>query len=311
MRLYGPHLNPVMRTRLIAAVAIIGALYCLPAPASAQPPLGSRSFLSRHVSSVAELRRELDRDPRLIRVYSELLHMTPSQVKSEFSRLRLVRLPEEGVYKVYGVFKTPSGLQYSFKVRRLPRGIDVFTLDDGKTPVILKQCGNLLRGYYSTPGPMASSVPMFNEMYPDAGLPITPGPSPAAVTLDTPVAGEWGWVEDTASAAPPPGFYPPGGLAHAAPRAWWPWLFPLIGLPFIGAGGGGGAAGLTSFVPGAFFLPDTTSALAAVVQPSVEVPEPSAIALLASAACCGTFLLVRRSYRARKRCSRSGHDAPR
>jgi hypothetical protein len=63
MRLYGPHLNPVMRTRLIAAVAIIGALYCLPAPASAQPPLGSRSFLSRHVSSVAELRRELDRDP--------------------------------------------------------------------------------------------------------------------------------------------------------------------------------------------------------------------------------------------------------
>jgi len=265
-----------------ASVAVlVVAFLTFPRSARAEPPLGSRSFLTRHVHSVAELKRELASDPRLLRIYSELLHMSPEVVKAEFSRLKLVRLPEEGAYKVYGVYATPQGLQYSFKVRRLPKGIDVFVLPDGTTPVILKQCGNLLRGYFATPGPVANSVPAFNELSPDAGLAQAPGSLPETITLDTPVANEWGWVEDTLATAPSPAIFPPPGLvASRIPAPWWPWLFPLVGVPFIGGGGGGG--GLSTFGGPLFFIPDTSSALAAIVQPSFEIPEPGTIAWLVS-----------------------------
>jgi hypothetical protein len=273
----------------------------------AEPPLGSRSFLSRHVHSVTELRRQLDKDPRLIRIYSELLHMSPAEVRAEFARLRLVKLSEEGVYKVYGVFETPNGLQYSFKVRRLPKGIDVFTLEDGATPVILKQCGNLLRGYYTTPGPIADAVPAFNEVNPDAGLAHAPGPSPESVTLESPVGSEWGWVEDTASAGPLPTIVPPPGLSPAVRAAWWPWLFPLIGLPFIGVGGGGSGGGGSTFGPFPLFVPPTlastasSSALAAVVLPEFDVPEPGGIGLLVSLSATGAGLLLWHMRRTAKR----------
>lgn len=258
------------RTACTTALTLTAVLFSGVRPAAAEPPLGSRSFLSRHVRSITELKRELDRDPRLIRIYSELLHMSPSQVRSEFSKLKLTRLRDEGVYKVYGASGTPGSLGYSYKVRRLPRGIDVFTLEDGATPVILKQCGNLLRGFYTTPGPVASSVPAFSEVSPDAGLPSVPGPSPEAISLETPLSSEWGWVEDTTSSAPAPDYFPPAGLVHSAARAWWPWLFPVIGLPFGRRGGGGGGtpvSSITPVFPGPVTLPVT-------VAPTPSVPGP-------------------------------------
>jgi hypothetical protein len=160
----------------------------------------------------------------------------------------------------------------------------------------LKQCGNLLRGYYSTPSPLASTAPMFNPVNPDAGLPITPSPSPEALAIDTPIAGEFGWVEEAPGAAPPAGFFPPGGLTHGAPRAWWPWLFPLLGLPFIGGGGGGGG-GFAIAGPAPVFVPTSGEALTAVVQPSVEIPEPGAAVWLVSLSGVGAALVAWRRRR--------------
>jgi hypothetical protein len=165
--------------------------------------------------------------------------MSPEQVKSEFSRLKMLKLQEEGVYKIYGARTTVDGSTYSFKVHRLPRGSAVFTLEDGRTPVILRQCGNLLRGYYDIPSAMASNVPKFSVLNPDAGLPAAPGPAPAAITLDSPISAEWNWVEDTNATAPPPSYIAPPLLAAAIAPVWWPWLFPLVGIPFIGGGGRG------------------------------------------------------------------------
>jgi hypothetical protein len=305
MKLLNSSVSRSHRTVGVAAAVFGVVLLSCGHPASAEPPLGSRSFLSRHVHSVTELKRQLDKDPRLIRIYSELLHMSPTEVKAEFARLRLVKLSEEGVYKVYGVFETPNGMQYSFKVRRLPKGIDVFTLEDGTTPVVLKQCGNLLRGYYATPGPVANTVPAFNEVNPDAGLAYAPGPSPESITLEAPVRSEWGWVEDTVSAAPSAGIVPPPGLSHTVRAAWWPWLFPLIGLPFIGGGGGGGGGStfgpFPGFIPPSLASTASSSSLAAVVQPVFEIPEPGGIGLLVSLSVTVAGLVLWHMYRAAKR----------
>ena len=304
--------------RTVAVATLITALGCGLKATASSPPLGSRSFLSRHVSSVRDLQDELDRDPRLIRIYSELLHMSPAQVKSEFSRLKMIKLQEEGVYKIYGARTTADGSKYSFKVRRLPRGSAIFTLEDGRTPVILRQCGNLLRGYYDIPSAMASNIPRFNVLNPDAGLPAAPGPAPAAITLDSPISGDWDWVEDTNATAPPPSYIAPPLLAASIAPLWWPWLFPLVGVPFIGGGGRGTTPtgpGTVINPPGIPSIPSTPTTPTTPTIPTVPivpiipevpiiptppanvVPEPGIAAWLAAVTALGGIAALRRVRR--------------
>lgn len=256
-----------------AALLVLGS-QGLQAQRSPEPPLGARAFLSRHVYSVSELLNELDRDPRLMKVYTSVLHMTPAEVRSEFAKLQLIRLPKTEVYQVYGVERSSKGYQFSYKVRRLPAGIPVLVLKDTGIPVILVQCGNLIRGYYNAPAPSAENVPLFDEMHPDAGLQTgSDFPKPDNLVFGQPSDVTGGWIEEPDVTAPTGEGVPPAHLT-SVPKCWWYWLFPLIAIPFLIHGGGGGGSAVF-FGTGPFIPPDSGS-LAATVEPSIDIPEPTA-----------------------------------
>lgn len=125
-------------TGLLPGIAMVLCMLPGVSLARALPP---GSFLRRPAPSAGALRHALHTDPVVARRYLRTFQVSPQQLRATFAQLRLIRLPQDRVFRVHYVHR---GEVIGYRVRRVRRGTPVYALRDG-TPILVQVCGNPLQ----------------------------------------------------------------------------------------------------------------------------------------------------------------------
>jgi hypothetical protein len=125
----------------ISRVAFVGAALVFSAVAFARTD--PNSFLNKPANTLPELLSQIDKDEQVSSRYMRHFGQSKEQVIDSFAKLKLGRLPSDGVYLVYNV---PNWEEVRARALFFRKGTLVWTDQDG-TPVMKVSCGNpMVRG---------------------------------------------------------------------------------------------------------------------------------------------------------------------
>lgn len=118
---------------LVCAIAVMGGVVA----ADAQRP-ERNSFLNQRVVSVSELLRQLDNDPDVRDRFMRHYGLTHTEVEAYFKTLRIAKLKQPGVFRVFGV---PESGQIHATLQPM-KAHTLVLVDTGGAPVMRMYCGN-------------------------------------------------------------------------------------------------------------------------------------------------------------------------
>ncbi|MCS6775198.1 MAG: hypothetical protein RMJ43_13535 [Chloroherpetonaceae bacterium] len=127
-----------VRAGVVPGIAIV---LCMLPGTSVARPLPPGSFLRRPAPGAGALQHALRTDPVVAQRYMRTFQVSAQELRATFAQLRLIRLPQDRVFRVHYVHR---GEVIGYRVRRVRRGTPVYALRDG-TPVLVQVCGNPLQ----------------------------------------------------------------------------------------------------------------------------------------------------------------------